>query len=235
MSFYRPMTLVAGLALAGALGACAEDGSASGTTYQVKAGDSSCEVSDTELAAGEATFEVENVGSDVTEVYVYGKNGDDFTKIMGERENIGPGTSQSFQVTLPAGEYQVACKPGMTGDGIRTNVTVTGEGGSAAESEASYDREVEFEIEDGGTVKPPAELDATVGEKLEFKLENEADAEYYLELLDPQGEELGEAEAHAGTGAEFVAELTHAGTYQVKVFEDGKESAAETFPLEVTE
>ena len=58
----------------------------------------------------------------VTEVYVYGPN----NRVMGEVENIGPSTRRSLVVDLPGGDYEVACKPGMTGDGIRTPIHVSG-------------------------------------------------------------------------------------------------------------
>lgn len=115
-----------GTALLASLNACSSDSSSSGgATYAIKAGDDSCEVEQTEFASGSVVFDVENTGADVTEVYVYGKEGDAFTKIVGEVENVGPGTSQDFTVSLSPGDFQVACKPGMTGDGIRTDFTVT--------------------------------------------------------------------------------------------------------------
>jgi iron uptake system component EfeO len=234
MNLPRPLLLLGGLALLGAVSACGSDSSGATSTYDIKAGDKTCDVAKTSLDAGKVTFKVENVGSDVTEVYVYGKSGETFTKIMGEKENIGPGTSQDFDVNLSAGDYEVACKPGMVGDGIRTPITVTGSGGGSADAEASYDRELEFEVETDGTVKLPEVTTGTVGERIEFKLENDSGAEHYLELFSPDGEEVGEGEAHAGTDAEFVAELEAAGDYQVKVFEDGKEQDATTLTLTVT-
>jgi iron uptake system component EfeO len=80
-----------------------------------------CRVAATQLEAGTHTFEVENKGGEVTEVYVYGP-GD---KVVTEKENIGPGTRARFQATLPAGSYEVACKPGQRGSGIRQAITVT--------------------------------------------------------------------------------------------------------------
>src|SRR3954464_710941 len=96
----RPLlALVAGITLVGALGACSKDDSSSnGARYQLTADDDSCKVSETSIPAGKATFEVENTGSDVTEVYVYGKDGEDFTQIVGEVENIGPGTQRDLDV-----------------------------------------------------------------------------------------------------------------------------------------
>ncbi|MBD0734943.1 peptidase M75 [Streptomyces sp. CBMA29] len=88
----------------------------------IKAGDKSCEVATGSLPAGRHTFSVANTASQVTEVYVYAP-GD---RIMGEVENIGPSTKRDLIIDLPAGEYEVACKPGMVGDGIRSTLKVTG-------------------------------------------------------------------------------------------------------------
>ena len=106
--------------LALGLTGCAEE-SASGD-LTVNATDSKCEVSNTKLDAGPATFKVTNKGSKVTEFYVY-TDGD---RIMGEVENIGPGLSRNLVVDLPKGTYEGACKPGMIGDGIRETLTVSG-------------------------------------------------------------------------------------------------------------
>ncbi|GHF32667.1 lipoprotein [Streptomyces mashuensis] len=89
----------------------------------VKASDDACEVSKTSFPAGHVTFKVQNKGSKVTEVYVYAA-GD---RIVTERENIGPGTKAEITATIKkAGSYEIACKPGMKGDGIRQKITVTG-------------------------------------------------------------------------------------------------------------
>lgn len=78
----------------------------------------------TDLPAGPTTFEVTNTGSSVTEVYVYGEENGEYTKVISEVENIGPGTSRDMAVDLASGTYEIACKPGQTGDGIRTEFTV---------------------------------------------------------------------------------------------------------------
>ncbi|MFI9200647.1 iron uptake system protein EfeO [Streptomyces sp. NPDC053048] len=118
---------VAALAAATALTAvsgCAEKSDAKGSdAVVVKAGDDSCEVSKTSFPAGHVKINVENKGSKVTEVYVYAP-GD---RIVTERENIGPGTKAEITATIKkAGSYEIACKPGMKGDGIRQKITVTG-------------------------------------------------------------------------------------------------------------
>ncbi len=88
----------------------------------VTASDTACETTHASVDPGNRTFSVKNDGSQVTEVYVYG-TGD---RVMGEVENVGPGTSRDLVVELPPGSYEVACKPGMTGDGIRRALTVSG-------------------------------------------------------------------------------------------------------------
>ncbi len=230
------LLLATGVALTASIGACSKDDSSSaGTRVDVTAGDDSCEVSTSSVAAGPSTFTVENTGSDVTEVYVYGQDGDAFTKIMGEAENIGPGTSRDFSVKLNPGDYQVACKPGMVGDGIRTDLTVTGESDPAnGAGESAYDRELEVKVDSNGKVALPSELSAQVGEKIEFKLENDSPDEYYLELLGPSGDGLGEAEAAASADAEFIAELSKAGDYTLKAYADGGEDSAQTQTMTVS-
>ncbi|AMT69976.1 iron uptake system protein EfeO [Mycobacteroides immunogenum] len=100
-----------------------QSGAAGGQEISVTATDSSCQVSKTEGTTGPVTFNVTNNGSKVTEFYVYDK-GD---RALGEVENIGSGISRKLivQFTEP-GTYQTACKPGMIGDGIRGDFTITG-------------------------------------------------------------------------------------------------------------
>ncbi|PBC71256.1 iron uptake system component EfeO [Streptomyces sp. TLI_235] len=119
---------VAGAALAG----CSKkDDAASSDAVKVTASDSACEVAKTTFPAGAVELSVQNKGSKSTEVYVYAA-GD---KIVTERENIGPGTTVSIHAEIKAGEYEIACKPGMTGDGIRQKITVTGSADSAAKAD----------------------------------------------------------------------------------------------------
>ncbi|MEV4846771.1 iron uptake system protein EfeO [Micromonospora matsumotoense] len=116
----------------------------SGHTVKVKATDSVCEVDVTDLDAGQATFTVTNSGSKVNEFYVYAA-GD---RVMGEVENIAPGLSRELRVELPAGTYETACKPGMSGRGIRGALKVSGTAATVApdaaltEATASYQRYV---------------------------------------------------------------------------------------------
>ena len=215
----RLLMTVPMLVTGAALTSCGSDsGSGSGTDVAVSAKDDACEVSDTSLDAGTHTFAITNDGSKVTEVYVYGESGNgEFTKVVSEVENIGPGTSRDMTVSLAAGTYEVACKPGQQGDGIRAKVTVSGDGGSgAASSSAAYDREIELTVDDRGLhgLEPAT---ATKGERVEVKLENETAATRTLEVVGPAGNVAVEVEVPAGTNGEAVVELSETGAWTVKV------------------
>ncbi|WFE50163.1 iron uptake system protein EfeO [Micromonospora sp. WMMD1155] len=116
----------AGVLATAGLAACSGsdegDPAATGGPIVVKASDTACEVGTTDLDAGTATFKITNSGAKVTEFYVYA----DGDRVMGEVENIAPGLSRELHVELPAGTYQTACKPGMSGKGIRGALKVSG-------------------------------------------------------------------------------------------------------------
>ena len=84
--------------------------------------DDGCELSATEAPAGTLTFDVTNDGSQVTEFYLLGEDG---LRIVGEVENIGPQLNRELVVNAPEGGYVTACKPGMKGEGIRADFSVT--------------------------------------------------------------------------------------------------------------
>ena len=113
-----------------AVAGCAEKASSdpSNDAIKVDASDSACDVSALRFPAGSVNLAIHNTGSKVTEVYVYAP-GD---RVVTERENIGPGTKATVTAELKAGTYEIACKPGMQGDGIRQRVTVTGADGVAS-------------------------------------------------------------------------------------------------------
>jgi iron uptake system component EfeO len=92
-------------------------------TLTVRATDEECVVSASTVAAGTLTFQVSNEGTEVTELYLLAR---DSSRIVGEVENIGPGLTRTLVVSAVAGDYEIACKPGMTGEGIRAPLTVTG-------------------------------------------------------------------------------------------------------------
>jgi iron uptake system component EfeO len=121
---------VAVLAASPFLAACTEnvdgdDGAADGgnpRALSVESSDDACSVSAAEAPAGTLTFDVTNTGSQVTEFYLLGEDG---LRIVAEVENIGPNLNRELTVNAPAGQYVTACKPGMKGEGIRADFTVT--------------------------------------------------------------------------------------------------------------
>lgn len=115
-----------GAAAAAVLSGCTETAPSSsddpGRVVAVDSSDDACDLSATELPSGSLTFQVANTGGQVTEFYLYADGGE---RIVGEVEDIGPGLTRDLVVDVEAGEYVAACKPGMQGDGIRVDVTVT--------------------------------------------------------------------------------------------------------------
>jgi iron uptake system component EfeO len=127
-----------------------EGGAAAPAEITVEASDTACTLSATEGQTGANTFVITNNGNKVTEFYVY----DEGERVMGEVENISPGLQRKLIVQLSQpGTYQTACKPGMIGDGIRGDYTVTGEEvqidteGKFKEAADSYKRYVNSQAE----------------------------------------------------------------------------------------
>ncbi|HET6353239.1 iron uptake system protein EfeO [Streptomyces sp.] len=132
------VTAAATVAALTAVTGCSEKSDAKGSdgAVSVTAKDDACEVSKKEFPAGHVELAIENKGSKVTEVYLLFPD----DRIVSERENIGPGTKQKLTAEVKAGDYEIACKPGMKGDGIRQKVTVTG--GTAAKRSPEMDKAV---------------------------------------------------------------------------------------------
>jgi iron uptake system component EfeO len=134
-----------------ALTGCTEKSSAGADgAIAVTATDTTCEVSKKEFPAGHVELDIENKGSKVTEVYLLFPD----DRVVTERENIGPGTRQKVTAEVKAGDYRIACKPGMKGDGIRQDVKATGGGKVAArdprldEAVASYRKYVQTQADE---------------------------------------------------------------------------------------
>jgi plastocyanin len=199
-SIVLPVSFVAAAALVSA--GCGSDAK---NAVNVVSTASTCEVASTNLPAGKTTFKVQNKGGDVTEMYVL-----QGSRTLGEVENIGPGTSRTLTANLKAGEYELACKPGMKGDGIKTKITVTGSGGESSSAPA---REVDVDGRDfsfGGLDG----FSARAGEKVEFVLHNTGTQEHELEMLAADGTSPGEvSETKAGETGEAEITFTKAGTY----------------------
>jgi iron uptake system component EfeO len=198
----RPVHLVA---LAGVtvvstslLAACGGDddtggtGAAAAAATEITATDTTCDVAKKDFSAGTTKFKITNNGTKVTEVYVYAP-GD---KIVTERENIGPGTTAELTVQLSAGSYQIACKPGMVGNGIRQNIKVTGQAEHAADPRlqqalAAYRTYINTQVDDTIT-KTKAFVAAVKADDIEKAKGLYAPSRVGWESVEPVAESFGD-------------------------------------------
>ncbi|GHH62941.1 iron uptake system protein EfeO [Lentzea cavernae] len=179
------------------LAACSSNGGTTGASgnIAVEASDDACKVAKTEAGTGNVTFEVTNKGTKVTEFYLYAE-GD---RILGEVENIGPGLSRKLIVEVTeSGKFQTACKPGMKGDGIRGDFTVTGDAkkstdGNAllAEATKSYQRYVGSQA-DQLLVKTEEFVNAVKAKKVDDAKALFPVSRVYWERIEPVAESFGD-------------------------------------------
>jgi iron uptake system component EfeO len=131
------VTAVAAAAALTAVTACtAKSDAKDGDAIQVTAADSKCTTSAKSIPAGQVTLKIENTGSKATEVEILFPD----DRIVSEKENIGPGTKYTLTAEVKAGSYEIACRPGMKGHGVRQKLTVTG--GSVAKRDPKLDAAV---------------------------------------------------------------------------------------------
>jgi len=132
------VTAVAGATALVAVTGCTEKSDAKGgDAIQVTAADSTCDTSAKSVPAGQVTLRIENKGSKATEVEILFPD----DRIVSEKENIGPGTKYTLTAEVKAGAYEVACRPGMKGHGVRQKLTVTG-GGKTSKRDPRLDKAV---------------------------------------------------------------------------------------------
>ncbi|MEU4025928.1 iron uptake system protein EfeO [Streptomyces anulatus] len=190
--FSAVATMAAVTALTAVTG-CAEKADAGGEgAVKVTATDTSCEVSKRTFPSGHLQLAVENKGSKVTEVYVL--HPDD--RIVTERENIGPGTKANITAEIKAGSYEIACKPGMKGDGIRQKVEATG--GKAVERDPELDAAVaayrQYTLDQAEETLPKAEVFAAAVKAGDVEAAKKAYAESRIgwERTEPVAESFGD-------------------------------------------
>ncbi|GHE91429.1 peptidase M75 family protein [Streptomyces griseoluteus] len=130
----RPIAIAATAAAAlTALSACtAKSDAKGGDAIQVTAADTRCDTSAKSVPAGQVTLKIENKGSRATEVEIVFPD----DRIVSEKENIGPGTKYTLTAEVKAGSYEIACRPGMKGHGVRQKLDVTGSGRSTKRNPA---------------------------------------------------------------------------------------------------
>jgi iron uptake system component EfeO len=122
------VTAAAGAAvLASVTGCTAKSSAEDDDAIKVTAADTRCDTSAKQTPAGKVTLAVANKGSKATEVEILFPDG----RIVSEKENIGPGTTYTLTAEIKPGSYEIACRPGMKGHGVRQKLTVTGDGKAA--------------------------------------------------------------------------------------------------------
>ncbi|GAA3065964.1 iron uptake system protein EfeO [Streptomyces glomeratus] len=130
------VTAAAAAALTTVTACTAKSDAKEGDAIQVTAADSTCKTSAKSVPAGHVTLSIENKGSKATEVEIVFPD----DRIVSEKENIGPGTKYTLTAEVKAGSYEIACRPGMKGHGVRQKLTVTG--GSVAKRDPRLDKAV---------------------------------------------------------------------------------------------
>ncbi|MFJ1786977.1 iron uptake system protein EfeO [Streptomyces anulatus] len=192
----RPVRLsavatVAAVTALTAVAGCAEKADADGAV-RVTATDTSCEVSKRTFPSGHLQLAVENKGSKVTEVYVLYPD----DRIVTERENIGPGTKANITAEIKAGSYEIACKPGMKGDGIRQKVEATG--GKAVKRDPELDAAVaayrQYTLDQAEETLPKAKAfaDAVKAGDIEAAKKAYAESRIGWERTEPVAESFGD-------------------------------------------
>lgn len=126
--------------------------------------DDGCAVSAAEAPSGTVRFTLVNKGTVRNEFEILAP---DRLRIVGERENLGPGTTTEYTINLSPGEYVTACKKNMVG----ALVGVT-----------------PFRVKDSGDAAATANAD-------EQKLSDEAVANYTAYVRDQVGQLLTATEA----------------------------------------
>ncbi|HZO61992.1 MAG TPA: iron uptake system protein EfeO [Gaiellaceae bacterium] len=131
--------VAASLALPGC-GGGGDKSAASGRTVEVTLTDAGCKPERLRLAAGPVTFAVENDGAEaVSEFEVL-----DGDRILGEVENVAPGLSGRFSLTLKPGRFTMYCPGGDTERGaLVVTGAAAGQTAGAKAAAARYGRYVE--------------------------------------------------------------------------------------------
>ncbi|GHD40596.1 lipoprotein [Streptomyces mirabilis] len=179
-------------ALAAVTGCTEKSDAGSGDAIQVTAADSKCETSSKSVPAGQVTLNIENKGSKATEVEILFPD----DRIVSEKENIGPGTKYTLTAEVKAGSYEIACRPGIKGLGVRQKLAVTG--GTVAKRDPRLDKAVaayrEYAQEQADATLPKAEAfaKAVKAGDIEAAKKEFADSRLGWERTEPVAESFGD-------------------------------------------
>jgi iron uptake system component EfeO len=197
------VTAVAAAAALTAVTACtAKSDAKDGDAIQVTAADSKCTTSAKSIPAGQVTLKIENTGSKATEVEILFPD----DRIVSEKENIGPGTKYTLTAEVKAGSYEIACRPGMKGHGVRQKLTVTG--GSVAKRDPKLDAAVaayrEYAQEQADATIPKVETfaNAIKAGNIEASKNAYAPSRVGWEATEPIAESFGDIDPKTDTRAD---------------------------------
>lgn len=111
--------------------------------FTVDIKDDACVVSANTAESGTATFKLTNNGTVRNEFEILAS---DKLRIVGERENIGPGTTIDYTVTLEPGTYYTACKTNMVGALVGTAEFTVKDSGKKIEVSASEKEQIDAAV-----------------------------------------------------------------------------------------
>ncbi|MFF4131330.1 iron uptake system protein EfeO [Streptomyces mirabilis] len=186
-------------ALAAVTGCTEKSDAGSGDAIQVTAADSKCETSSKSVPAGQVTLNIENKGSKATEVEILFPD----DRIVSEKENIGPGTKYTLTAEVKAGSYEIACRPGMKGLGVRQKLAVTG--GTVAKRDPRLDKAVaayrEYAQEQADATIPKVETfaNAVKAGDIEAAKQAYAPSRFGWESTEPIAESFGDIDPKTDT------------------------------------
>lgn len=186
-------------ALAAVTGCTEKSDAGSGDAIQVTAADSKCETSTKSVPAGQVTLNIENKGSKATEVEILFPD----DRIVSEKENIGPGTKYTLTAEVKAGSYEIACRPGMKGLGVRQKLAVTG--GTVAKRDPRLDKAVaayrEYAQEQADATIPKVETfaNAIKAGDIEAAKQAYAPSRFGWESTEPIAESFGDIDPKTDT------------------------------------
>lgn len=203
----RHLTAAFGLLItAGTLVSCS--GTDTAGAVKVTGTSSACTPENTEFDSGKLTFNFRNDATEVAELYVLTPD----LEVKGEIENVPTGQERTLNVDLPAGDYELNCKPGMTGNGFSTKFKVTG-GAAGSPTTTIPPGSPEIDVQLTATGCDPMSFTAAAG-AVKFNLTNATSQRAEFEVVsDPPGfldEKFVEPSATRAVGMALTA-----GNYKV--------------------
>jgi len=187
-------------------------------TVELTLTDAGCDPAHLELPAGPTTFHVTNDGADaVTEIELQ-QGG----RIVGEAENLTPGLSGSFSVTLQPGTYETVCPNGSSaskGDvvvsGSTVSTTTLAAGAAAVTAVTDYRKYVEDEAAALVTATTTFVTAVKAGDVAAAKKQF-PDARTHYESIEPVAESFGALDPEIDARANDVPAHAFKGFHRIE-------------------